>query len=477
MNVVKLIVQETGTYNGQYRRPYTTVLNAQTADAIFDAVNGKQSISAAMMAGTAMNFITPVATPEAQVIIPNGWNTPRLRFLLEVCQVDNMGMSITEHITGYTEYSDQSYGDRLDPKMRFFINNISQTRQVKQVTPLGTQSYHSLIDSSQVVVNNQYNGMMGANKVYGLRPENVLNQIDEVDLRSGLEPGDTMFNTTTAIISQPVKSSRKNNIAPVYVASMLDGYAQTARADGDNKTHSDLVSSTIPLVESQSYTTDPFLMFMQRINASKGFGATLGNSFTLEDLVKLDTNTPNVTKLAKFAQGGVHQTGQTNDWGGSDGITTFAATLAQALPSYLSQFCFNRINFTATNYTQTGEIATVVTNVKGFNNSQDLSSVITSFIFRLNTELLRGLSYNNQMPFQIEVNCDLIGETWIELSLNGEPMVTYVYPSFCDALATPVVTTNAAVLDNIARDFSNLMSNIADSSPQSMGLSKPQHFL
>ena len=469
MSVKKLLLQETGTYNEQYRRPYVTNLSGETRNDILEAVEGKNNITAASLSNVSMGFIAPAANWEAQVVIPNGWNTPRLRFILEVYIENNMGMGITEYITGYTEYSDQSLRNRIDPKMMFFINNISQTKTVTNNTPLGNQSYQSLIDSSHVLVNNNFSSMFDTAKVYSLKPESIIQDIDTQSL--GMHVNDMVYNTTTSFVkTQPAKANRKNNIAPIYIASLLDGYLQSSRAESD-ETHSRLLAQTHSALESASFSKDNFLMFLQLRLTQRGHGIALGNTFTLEDLIALDPNTTNVMKLADYMPGGFHQTGQSAGWGGSDGITQYAATIAQALPAYLTQFCFNTISFTSTNHTVTGEIVTAVSNVRGFNSALDLSNEISAFVFRLNNDLLMGLSYGNRMPFQLEVNCDLMGETWIELSLNNEPMTTFVTPSFCDSLTTPIITSNADILHGIARDFDGLMTSIAENDTGRYGIS------
>ncbi len=102
MNVLKLMIQRTGTFGEQYRRPYNSSLDAGTANKILDAVNGKNIIKASTLANTSMGFIAPQANPEHAVHIPNGWGTPRLRFLLVIQHIDHMGVINNEYISGYT---------------------------------------------------------------------------------------------------------------------------------------------------------------------------------------------------------------------------------------------------------------------------------------------------------------------------------------------------------------------------------------
>lgn len=458
INVVKLIIQQTGTYDEQYQRPYTTQLSANSRNDILEAVIGKPCITPAAVATATMGFITQTATPERVIGIVNGWNTPRLRFLLQLREVDHMNMAQTFYVTGYTEYSEISMHNRVDPNMLFYINNISITKSISYSTPLGNQSYQNLVDSSHVLVNDSYSSIFEPNKIYNLAPESVLDDIGCLDLGSS---EDMIINTTSTMNRTPTKSPRKNNISSVYVSRVMDGYLQTSR-QSEFDTHSSMLENTKNGMQNLPYTSDPFLMKLQAMHNRQGKGTTISNTFTLNDLCSIDPNTPNVMKLAEYQAGGMYQAGRNNGWGGSDGVTLFAATLAQSLPAYLTQFCFNSTHFTATNYTLTGAIEATVNDVKGFNNGLDLSKEVSAFIYRINTELLSGLSYGNKMPFQLEVRCDLIGETWIEVSLNGEPPMCFVTPSFCDSLTTPITTTNINNLHGIASDFDRLLTELTE---------------
>ena len=470
MNVVKLIIQKTGTFNEQYRRPYSTNLTANVEQNILNSVNGRQNIKASTVAGAAMDFIAPSATPETNVPIANGWGTPRLRFLLEIQHVDHMGVKNNEYVTGYTEHSDVSMNGLVDPKMTFYCNNISRTRVQEHLTPLGNQTYQSVIDNSHVLVNDRFTNAFDANRLYTLAPESVASHIGSSSIMA--DSGDVFYDGSTALTkSQPTKSSRTNNIAPVYVASLLDAYLQSARSE-EYAAHDSILEDVRNSVSTSSFTEDPFLMWMMNHKMRQGYGASLGNVFTLDDLCALDPNTPNVMMPANMMPSNTHSLGTTMHWGGSDGFTLTASIVSQSLPAYMSQFCFTKLHFTSTNYTLTGEIVTTISDVRGFNISLDQSKELSALIYRLNTELLAGISYNNTMPFKIEVRCDLMGETWIEVSLNSEPPVMFVTPSYADALMTPIVTTNSNVLAGISRDFDGLMTSIVEAtSPSSQSQS------
>jgi hypothetical protein len=458
--IVRFVIQETGTYEDQFRRPYQTHLDGQTQNELINALDGAKAITPSKIAGIANQFIRPSATPESQIGIVNGWECKRLRFFLEIQTEDFIGNVTSEYVVGYTDHPGISFGGHLDPNMVFFINAINTTRTTKVVTPLGNQTHHNLIDASHVLVDSSYQGIMSKqNKTYGLRPEDVFNKMEFTDVMNQMSDTDMMIDTVGTITTNAVKSKRANSIVPVYASSMLDSYLQTRRTESFSDV-SQIRTNAAAVVESDSVARDPFMSFMRGRNH---LGAT--NTFTMGDLMDYDKNVSYVTTVVPVSNGynsNLHQRGMTASWGGSDYTTLFATMLSQSVPSYMLQYSINKIHFFSTNMDIGGNITTRVANVKSFTDG-DISQHIQTFIFRLENELLKGLSHNNQTAYQLEMICDLLGETWIKLSINNEPMVDYVCPSFCDSLMVPVVTQNENTVISIASDFDNIMTSIGDS--------------
>jgi hypothetical protein len=460
--IVKFIIQETGTYEDQFRRPYHTSLDARTQRDLLEAVDGKNKITAAAIASVANDFIKPSAQPESQIGIANGWDTKRLRYFLEIQSLDFIGNTTHIYVVGYTDYTGLSLSLSIDPNMVFFINAVNITRTSRVSTPLGNQIHHNLIDASHVLVNDKYDGIgpnYGSNKAFGLRPEDIFNRQSNSDLREGLEDTDFLTDTRLSLTSNAIKSKRSNSIVPVYTSQLLDSFIQTRTSEH----YSDMAtirSTAADTVASLSTSKDPFMSFIASRNQ---FSAS--NRFTFADLQAFDPNVIHVTTVVpvnSHYSSNLHQRGMTASWGGGDYNTQFATMISQSVPSYMLGFTINKIHLFSTNMDIGGGITTKIANVKSFNENIDITANIQAFIFKLETELLKGLSYNNQLSFQLEMVCDLLGETWIKISINGEPQIDYVCPSFCDSLFVPVVTYSEDVQTSIATDFEYIMTNIHD---------------
>lgn len=457
LRVVKFIIQRAGTYNNQYRRPYSSHVDANTRNRLLSAIENKAQITAPLIARIANDVIMPDATPEQTVGIAHGWETPRLRFLLELQMEDHMGSIKTTYISGYTEFADVSHGGLVNPAMPFFVNNIATLKHTQVTTPVGRQTHMSLIDSSQVLTNTAYQGALGNSTVYSMRPENVIGNMEVQELSGDGE--EMIIDTTAHLSTRGVLNRRSNNITPSYIASTLDSYLQAARGvDTSNTT--EIYQSATNAIRSLDINENEFISAI--MTNRRRMGRMLpDNFFTLDELLKIDSNAQQVMNVVTFGGNNMHVAGSTQAWHGSDGVTLFATALAQALPGYMSSLCINRLHFRATNMTLDGSIQTTIATIRGY-NAADLSTEAQAITFRLNNELLMSLSYGNTVPFSLDVNCDFLGETWIEVALAGEPLTPFVFPTFCDSLMAPIVTNNRNMFEGITKDFNSLVTDLVE---------------
>jgi len=120
------------------------------------------------------------------------------------------------------------------------------------------------------------------------------------------------------------------------------------------------------------------------------------------------------------------------------------------------------VGFKSTNRTIGGMVDTRLFDVVGF-STMDLTPYAQNFKMRLEQEVLRDLTFGNTMDFAIEMRADLLGETWISVSINSGPQIDYVVPSFADALTVPVLTSNPGLAVTLANDFNTLFETVRGS--------------
>lgn len=453
--VTKFLVKDTGTYNPQMRRAYNTNLDASTMGAIVERVHGTDKFNPMLLSGIAGQFIQPTATPERELMIPNGWDTPRTRFMLSLeHEFPGLGSRVTEVVTGFTDHQGITMSGAIDPNMKFYVNSVVQTRSVLMHTPFGTQQGVTVVDNSHVLADNSFGSIYTPVKEHRLRPEDVYSAMS----RLNAEVGDAV-DMRTVQTNVAVKSRRANALPATYMAGILENHRVAAHNQEFGSGMQDILTSARGNAAEASVVKDPFLSAMTQIT-----GRPASNMFTMNELRQLD---PNIDAVAVIGFSGPtqqaqqHHAGQTQHWAGTDRETLVATILSQAVPALMMDLALTVLVFKSTNNTIGSQMLTQPLDYHGFANI-DMTENIRIFISQFEAIVLRDITYNNQIGYNLEMRVDLLGETMIRVQLDSGPVIDYVTPSFCDALMTPVLTTDVNQANNVARDFDMLISNVSD---------------
>lgn len=465
--ISKLFIQQTGTYNPQFRRSYEINLTPSVESKLEEAIANKETINPVHLVSPDQQLITPSADPESAIMIVNGWETPRLRFMMVIEVEDQVGTSNVTTIQGHTEYADLSMNNNVDPRMLFFINNVSQSRVVRTTTPLGSRDRQQVLASNQLIGDCNYhtNGIGTINKTYSMRPEDIFTNMMNSELMHMPEFGDgpdaLYVDTRNHVTGQAKLSDRRNAIPGQYASTVLNTYLGCRANDQDNESiiaDTSFYDTCSKYVANAHTVRDEFMTFIE--NRRAGFMAMNNragsNTFTYEDLLVFDPNVRSVTHVIPNTNG-LHQMGQTASWGGTGPETLFAASIASAIAGAMHQNNISMIAFKSSNMvTFMREITTIFTTVKSTNPGFDMTREIQGFKFQLENIILYGASYGGTMGFSVDVTIDLAGDTWINVSLEGMPEMAYVVPTFCDSLMAPVVTLDRSRLDTMTMNLESL---------------------
>ena len=458
--ITKFLIQETGTYNEQFRRPYQTVGDdANVLRVIQSHLLGVETFTPNMMNGIASSFISPTAVFEKKIDISNGWDQPRMRFMLESVNTDYTGTSTTEVVLGYTDHNGIIAGSgSLDPNMEFYINSIVRVRNSRRITEVGNQSYSSVFDNSHLLVNSNWTDVFDSQPEHQMRPEDIFSTMS----RSHLHGLGDIIDGRNVGTNVAVKSRRSNNVGGSYMASVVQGYmASSAGLDEFGQNAKEILTEARKNYGELPTLTDPFLSAIAGVRNSP-----IGKVFTLRDLYRICPHLDNVTRaqaLLPVERATVHRAGQSEYWDGSDRTTVVATILSQSVPAIMMDLGITNVIFKATNETFGNQINVDVFEILGFNDDLDLPGI--ELINKLKNSVLRDISFNGQHSFCIEMKIDLMGETRILISINRENEVEFVTPSFCDALSVPVLTNSEHLNMKIANDFSSLFTYLGDSGP------------
>lgn len=477
LQIVKLLLQETGSYNEMYLRPYQTQMDGTTLNSLVQAVNessynGQGRLDPATISGLASGFVTPSAVPEGNIKIANGWSEKRIRFILEIACKYTVGGEHKIFIQGFTNFNGVSTSSAIAPDMEFIINSMITVATTYIQTPMGTQPYEHVVDCSHLLADNTWTNGYEQMQKRKMCPQDIFSLM-QTNAMSGSFAFDD-FNTSnvydarTILRNEPVKSNRKNSLATGYATKIIDGYRTSIADTSFSDNELDILNKSRASVSEGVAATDPFLSAV-----TQNSGYTMSNKFKFKDLIGID---PNVSSVVTFIVNGhtqlsqLHSAGQTAMWNGSDRYTLVATILSQSVPAIMMDLMISNIVFSSTNHDVVRQSNTAIIAGGGFSN-KDLTRNYEIFKQRLAIEIIKDLTFNHQISYAFTMRVDLLGETWLSLSLEGGPTYDYVTPSFCDSLFVPVITYNPETLTNVSHDFGILMGSIKDSmSPSTSSL-------
>lgn len=462
MRIVNLLLQETGTYNSMYIRPYITHVTQETANVIADRVDQTGDISPNTFAGLTGNMLTPSSVNLGEIPIPGGWNNKRISFLLTLEVSSNLIANKLVYVQGYTDHVGISHSGAIDPRMLFFINSITVVARNTVQTPMGVQYMDRVIETAQVI-----NGQLFVDRsygdagVYGLRPYDIFVSSQIVGLADVGHNYGNIYDKRVRLDSSPnlSKSSRKNNIPTSYMSTLVGNYKNSLSLAEFGAVESDVYSRAASMSSDSSVLNNEFI---RAIELYTGISSPV--TFNIGILESIDPNVGNVTNYIRVGNTqlvGCHTAGSSEYWGGANRETVIATLLSNAIPSLMLEYMINKIAFRSTNHDINGQPTTVLIDAKSVTNL-DLTKSFTMFKHRLENEIIYDLTFGNQISYMLDVQCDVFGESRINLSLDGGPMISYVTPSFCDSLITPIYTTNKDMLYTICHDIEHIFSNIGN---------------
>lgn len=466
IRISKMIMQETGSFNPMFSRPYTTYVDQHKIDCIAQRINESptKNVSPAAFAGLTSDILVPDATPRGEIILPNGFNERRIRFIMEVNVISNMGSEFTYYFMGYSDYLGISHNDSVDPNMNFYINSFVRVSKLPMQTPNGTM-IRDIINQVANVINGSIQYQFTNQEQYLMRPQDIFTGIQSSFLQQSY-PSYVDYRDSRHILNNNSVCSKRSNCLPTnYISEIVSDYAVSKQTAGFGGNNDDIYTRAKDLVAESRINEN---IFIRALSDIKGYPES--TVFTFNDLIRIDPNIQAVTQLFKLglpAKQQLHQVGQTAYWHGTDRITQAATYLANAVPALMMELLFTQITFTSTNHDISGRNYSNILDYRSLTDA-DLSYNFNVFINRLERELLYDLTFGNQELYTLEMSVNLLDQTYITLSLGNEPPTTFAVPSFCDSLMLPTQCYNQNAFATVVHDFEQILNNIDGSFNTSM---------
>lgn len=472
MNITKLALLDSGTYDAMYLRPYEINDSHRGLLRIQEATRYGQNITSSALSGVAGTVLRPTADHRGLIQISNGWGQRRYRFLMEVQDVDLLGNESMQYLTGYTDHAGVSAGGHVDPNMRFYVATTIRMKTLAYATDYGQVKQMSISDTSHVFNYNHTPSLSQDLSVTGVnlqRPQDVCTSIQASQYR---RVSDQFFDPRTTFAQENVRLSRRSNaMAPKYMADVLKAGAMSLASSDNDSTEVEIWSNAEGLVKENAFSQDQVLLDLHRKTSFNE-----GDSFTYSELRNLCPHLDNVTKYApnlplqrqQAAMGTdsalpileSYDAGRYQGWGGSDVHTVWATILSNAIPALLLETMIKEIGFTIHNHKINGEIDLSFGYALPFGRHLNGPQLADQFGYRLVGEVIRDLLGGNPTAFSIRAHFDVMGESQIWIQIGTGPEVPFASPVFADHLYAPVLTVGQQSVHDLARNVEFFTSNL-----------------
>jgi hypothetical protein len=478
VNVGKLLLQESSSYQPQYRRSFEARIDANTHDLIvsrFRNIKGPVA-TGALASGVADSFLMPsmqgqpVAMPTAPgmtISANNNWDRPVYRALLEVSIASETGHAVDFVMTAFSDPVDRSIQGSVNPQMPFYIGTVTVLRKYIDRTSGVAKPVIGLGNASQLIADNKFEGFNKGHD-YRIRPMDVFSYIGQAALDLGT-PQHEIYDERTVLTDTPIKSAVGNQLPGVFVSKVLGAYASAHESSGEiGGTGFDKIGEAQGVIQEQEAPTDMFLRALRNIRGM-GYNESVRNYFTIAELQRLSLNEhtrhPKVVPISND----VHEMrarGPGENWGSARPLQQMASFIKDAVPGLMMENMMMRAHIKASNKVYaTGQPVANVLDWATFSNV-DIRQQIVALEQRIIREVFMPLSEQNQRTLELELYMFVDSDSRITISIDGNPPVEFVSPTFAGSLLSPVVTSNAQAAFTMAEEFRTLGDMISDAATQ-----------
>lgn len=469
--VVSMVMEPSGTHHSLLLRPYTARVSHSDQNEYTRNTQNGVLVQPSTVASVAGRIISPATEAVAAINIPNGWAEQRFNFTLVVQCTTSFGVVNQHHYSGYCDVMDysQGYGAamNINPATRMYITG---RRVVQTAGVVKTLHYdHVLTDPNKNITPLQQTPINNSpfsspnTMAKTMRPADVTATIGCADV---FPAGEQVIDFRTGFAVDPVRlSSVTHAHVPTYMATTINCI----------KTANDLVESEVSPESrfgvysgaaqniDQSAQDDPLLAYLLLRTEYKTRGyvtyGELDRLLGIDRVTQIDIRTQ--PSSARFGTSTVGFGSGSNfaDWSGSTHNVVIATKIKHSMASLATSLGIMAIGFDATNRTVDNSYNVVVQYARYMVGVVGNQAELTErFKRRMIAEVLPFLTANRQIDVVLSVEYQALADTYISVSVMGEPTVTRVVPNRIAPMASPVVAPHGSYLDNL----SNALSVLAD---------------
>lgn len=508
MYPTKVIFFVTGCYRDMVRRSFNTNVTDESMNRLgnFIEQSSGQSVDLIGLSSIANDIITPSVTIDKEINIVNGWSEPRCRFFLEFKKPNTMddGSGISSYTTyvytGFTDYVGISESGHVDEDMELHVTAMSIIHNESR--GYGRRQARVVSDRN-IIVNDYYYGgdrtISGKNNARGsqewlMDPGNVvlLKHSHDSFMDTSITGG--KLHPASARASRTIKGvNRSYNIPSHYLSKLINVHSSvTDTADIYDDDEYGLSSGRSKLTRMHSMLrihdmdTDP----LTSLYREDGFisSATLRYHQLKEYFPNIDHHS--VLKLIFPAglRGGrsdnLHSrlrdigsdTYDSEDWRVSDVNTIAATMIAQQLPNLMISEFIQSIQFSVHSSANNafGESYHWVFGDDRRSSRDNRSAImfltelpntyqqqrIEALKTKIEEVILNVITHSGIIGIDLMVDCDLLSDITIYISLDGGAEYKFVMPTFADSMTTSMLTTDTDHYTTFSTELVGLVDSV-----------------
>lgn len=474
-----LVMIEMPAGRGMHVRPYQATGNGEAISKIQRTMELRtaqnQQVTPGDLSSFASQLLCPSVETEGVVNIANGWDTRRLRFVLELEAISASGRQ-WYIVTGYTSHSEVSLHGSVDPDMDLFFNNIIRLREAVHVDFDGRRiptrklagSYQLFCVKDDYKDYNTATGLSSYSRPQpklSMTPANILGRL-EVESTHGRSRYALDTRSYVGAGTAVSMATRNNNLSSHYLArtaNALDHGIRTARWTGSD-------NHDLPFDPARAFTSarenamgdEPNPVDDDFVGALTQTNYPMTGCISYAEMVRLFGNhldeickvvVDDVMAMASNVNDLGFNERDTQSWDTRYKETEIASLLVQAVPTLMSECLLARVVFHATNITIDGRDSIEIVDAMSLLQDVDPSDFMNMFMNNFSSYVSRDFTYGGQFGYTLSMECEMMGETRISLSIDNGHRQDFYAPSYCDNLFAPTLTNNNDRMQNVASDI------------------------
>lgn len=464
MKINKMLMLQVGTFNTPYQRPYSSHVDASTMIALQEATNGGTNLTPGALGRVGADVMRVSAVTSGAAEIANGFDTPRLCFMMEVEFPGTAGIVQIEYLMGFTNHIGviDRFGNGnvvFDPDMELYFNNVMRGTRAPVTNGFGRMTQSRMNGAFQLIHSEHKPSITNIhNTPHLMRPQDVFTSLsmDRVRKIVGNEP---IYDARPTHGPERVAvSSRRNAIPGRYLSTVLEGWS--AQVETDDVEPASINSQIAALVAEPTISNIRSVQALSVVSELRTGGCVRWQELVeVESTGTLEDRTVVVLAQSDRSRAKLSQRGDGEGWNGNGQRTVIASQFVQAVPGLMMELMLTELDFSVTNMTLDGSCEVFFSNVQSFNDG-DNRKQIEAFRFNLCNQLMPGLTRGNIIPLEIHASFNVVGQTFIEIKIDNEEFVPFVAPTFCDGLYSAVRAPDAQTLEKFAFGLGRITSNL-----------------